>query len=432
MDSLLLPQQEPLKNWSGNLTYGTNKVYAPVTLEEVKAVLKANNRINALGTRHCFNAIADNQYSLLSTANLNKIILLDEQNGTVTVEAGIKYGELAPWLRQKGYALHNLASLPHISVGGSIATGTHGSGVHNGNLSSAVTGLELVTADGAVLQLSSETDAGKLNAAVVGLGALGVVTKVKLRVVPTYRVSQWVYLGLPISALETNFVDIMSAGYSVSLFTNWATAFIDEVWVKEISDSGVSSSKHRSLLTGFNAQPADYDIHPIPGISAGHCTEQMGIPGPWHERLPHFKMGFTPSSGEELQSEYFVPITNAVDAIYAVARLGGIISPYLLTSEIRTIAADDLWMSPCYKQASVAIHFTWKPNWPEVQKLLPVIEKELSPNQARPHWGKLFTMQPEVLQSSYEKLDDFVKFATECDPNVKFRNDFLKRYIFGS
>ena len=430
MDSLLSSQQTPIKNWSGNLTYGTTRVYAPATVEEVTDIVKGNRHINALGTRHCFNAIADNQYSLLSTTNLNKVIILDEQNKTVTVEAGIKYGELAPWLHQKGYALHNLASLPHISVGGSIATGTHGSGVYNGNLSSVVTGLELVMADGSVLQLSELTDAALLSAAVVGLGALGIITKVTLRVVPTYMVSQWVYLGLPISALETDFWDIMSAGYSVSLFTNWATDFIDEVWVKEISDSGTSSNKHRSLLTRFNAKPANCDMHPIPGISAVHCTEQMGIPGPWHERLPHFKMGFTPSSGEELQSEYFVPMSNAVDAIYAVARLGEMISPLLLTSEIRTIAADELWMSPCYKQASVAIHFTWKPNWSEVQKLLPIIEKELSPFGARPHWGKLFTMQPEILRSRYEKLDDFISFATECDPNVKFRNDFLRHYIF--
>ncbi|MGZ3757213.1 MAG: FAD-binding protein [Mucilaginibacter sp.] len=430
MDSLLSPQKELLKNWSGNLIYGANKVYTPGTVEEVRDIVKANNYINALGTRHCFNGIADNQYNFLSTANLNKVISLDEQNKTVMVEAGIKYGELAPWLHQKGYALHNLASLPHISVGGSIATGTHGSGINNGNLSSAVTGLELVTAGGGVQQLSKATDAERLNAAVVGLGALGIVTKVKLSVVPTYEVSQWVYLGLPISALEANFEAIMSAGYSVSLFTNWVTEVIDEVWVKEISDSGASSNKHRSLLTRFNAQPANYDMHPIPGISAVHCTEQMGVPGPWHERLPHFKMGFTPSSGDELQSEYFVPIVNAVDAIYAVARLGKMISPYLLTSEIRTIAADDLWMSPCYKQASVAIHFTWKPNWPEVKKLLPIIEKELSPYKARPHWGKLFTMQAEVLRSRYEKLDDFISFATKCDPNVKFRNDFLKHYIF--
>ena len=430
MDRLPTLQQTPLKNWSGNLTYGTRRVYTPNTVEEVKDIVKANDHINALGTRHCFNTIADNRYNLLSTANLNKVILLDEQNNTVTVEAGIKYGELAPWLHQKGYALHNLASLPHISVGGSIATGTHGSGVHNGSLSSAVTGLELVIADGSTLQLSEVTNAEWLNAAVVGLGALGIVTEVTLSVLPTYMVSQWVYLGLPFSALETDFLDIMSAGYSVSLFTNWATDFIDEVWVKEISDYGASSNKHHSLLTRFNAQPADCDMHPIPGISAVHCTEQMGIPGAWHERLPHFKMGFTPSSGEELQSEYFVPMANAVDAIYAVKRLGNQISPYLLTSEIRTIAADELWMSPCYNRASVAIHFTWKPNWPEVQKLLPIIEKELSPYYARPHWGKLFTMQPEVLRSRYEKLDDFVKFAIEYDPNVKFRNDFLQHYIF--
>ena len=111
----------------------------------------------------------------------------------------------------------------------------------------------------------------------------------------------------------------------------------------------------------------------------------MGVAGKWYERLPHFKMGFTPSSGKELQSEYFVPIENGVEAIMAIQKLGKLISPHLFISEIRTIDADELWMSPCYKQQSMTMHFTWKQDWPAVKKLLPVIENELSPFNAKPH-----------------------------------------------
>jgi alditol oxidase len=141
-------------------------------------------------------------------------------------------------------------------------------------------------------------------------------------------------------------------------------------------------------------------------------------------------MGFTPSAGKELQSEYFVPRRNAVDAILAVERLRDQVSPHLLITEIRTIAADELWMSPCYRQPSVTIHFTWKPDWPAVKKVLPVIEKELGPFGARPHWGKLFTMAPGELRSRYEKLPDFVALANKYDPKGKFRNDFLNTNIF--
>jgi xylitol oxidase len=141
-------------------------------------------------------------------------------------------------------------------------------------------------------------------------------------------------------------------------------------------------------------------------------------------------MGFTPSSGEELQSEYFVPKRHAMEAIAAISKLNKLINPHLLISEIRTIAADNLWMSPCYHQDSVAVHFTWKQNWPEVQQLLPVIEQALAPFQAKPHWGKLFTMSPRVLQAGYEKLPDFKKLMAEYDPHGKFRNKFLDYNLY--
>jgi len=143
-------------------------------------------------------------------------------------------------------------------------------------------------------------------------------------------------------------------------------------------------------------------------------------------------MGFTPSAGKELQSEYFVPHKNALEAILAVEKLHEQIGPHLMITEIRTIAADDLWMSPAYKQDSVAIHFTWKPEWPEVSKLLPIIERELAPFNPRPHWGKLFTIPPAQLQSRYEKLAAFIALAKKFDPQGRFRNDFLNINIFSA
>jgi len=158
----------------------------------------------------------------------------------------------------------------------------------------------------------------------------------------------------------------------------------------------------------------------------------MGVPGPWYERLPHFRMGFTPSSGKELQAEYFVPRHNAVEAILAIARMKKEIGPHLFISEIRTINADNLWMSPCYNQPSVAIHFTWKQDWPSVRKLLPKIEKELAPFNVKPHWGKLFTMSPATLQHRYAKLADFKKLLIDYDPQGKFRNEYLDKNIYNS
>jgi len=427
LEGMSFDQRERLKNWAGNITYSTDNVFYPGTTEAIQQLVKDHAKVKALGTKHCFNRIADSSNNLISTSKLNKVLSLDTTKNTVTVEAGIKYGELAPYLDSKGFALHNLASLPHISVGGSIATATHGSGIKNGNLSSAVVGLEVVTADGQVVNFSKEGDTEKLDAVVVGLGAIGISTKVILKVEPTYQVRQYVFTGMPMAQLRNNFEKIMSAGYSVSLFTDWQTDHINEVWIKSRVDDG----KNHSGPEFFGAKAAQKNLHPIIGLSAENCTPQMGVPGPWYERLPHFKMGFTPSSGKELQSEYFVPLSDAVNAIEAVYRLGKEIGRHLFITEIRTIAADDLWMSPCYHQASVTIHFTWKQETEAVLSLLPKIEKALSPYNARPHWGKVFTMSPKVLESRYEKLSDFKKLVAEYDPKGKFRNEFLEKNIYG-
>ncbi len=420
-------QQEKLKNWAGNIEYSTDNVYYPQSVSEVQELVKKCSKVRALGTRHCFNRIADSKYNLVSTIKMDKVVSLDAHAHTITVEGGIKYGALAPYLHDKGFALHNLASLPHISVAGSIATATHGSGVRNGNLATAVTDLEIVTADGSLIHLSKQREGDKFLAAVVGLGAIGVVTKVTLAVQPTYMMRQNVYLMLPLTQLREHFEQIVSAGYSVSLFTDWQSENINEVWIKSRIDK---DTDYNTIQDFYGAKAATRNMHPIAALPAENCTEQMGVPGPWYERLPHFKMGFTPSAGKELQSEYFVPRPNAVDAILAIQRLGKLIGPHLLISEIRTIDADDIWMSPCRHQPSVTIHFTWKQDWPAVSKLLPLIEKELAPFKAKPHWGKLFTMPPQVLASRYEKLPDFKKVLSTYDPESKFQNEFLALNIY--
>ena len=420
-------QQERLKNWAGNFEFSTSNVFYPKSVEEVQGLVKKCSRLRALGTRHCFNRIADSKDNLISLKQMNQVVSLDAKASSVTVESGIKYGELCPYLDEKGFALHNLASLPHISVAGSCSTATHGSGVKNGNLASAVNGLEIIAADGSIVHLTREKDGEKFLGAVVGLGAFGVVTKVSLDIQPAFLMKQNVYERMPLEQVKQHFDEIMSAGYSVSLFTDWQGDSISEVWIK----TRVGDRRDYNLVPEFfGAKAAMKNLHPIAELSAENCTEQMGVPGPWYKRMPHFKMGFIPSSGKELQSEYFVPHRHAVDAILAVKTLADTIGLQLLITEIRTIAADNLWMSPCRNQPSVTIHFTWKQYWDEVSKILPLIEKRLEPFDAKPHWGKLFTMSSKLLASRYEKLPAFRELINSYDPVGKFRNEFLNSTIF--
>ena len=420
-------QGEALKNWAGNVTYGTERLTTATSLKSVQDFVREQNKFKVLGTRHCFNGLADSRDQFLSLKAMNEVVALDPDARTVTVEAGMTYGQLCPYLDSKGWALHNLASLPHISIVGACMTATHGSGEKNGNLATAVSTLEFVDANGNVVQLSRQHDGDRFRGAVVGLGALGVVTKITLEIQPRFTMQQYVYQNLPLKELTTHFDAVESTAYSVSLFTDWRNESINEVWLKTRMESGRLFDAPPDF---YGAKRATKNLHPIIELSAENCTEQMGVPGPWYERLPHFRMGFTPSAGKELQSEYFVPRQHAVEAILAIQRLHDQVSPYLLISEIRTIAADDLWMSPCCQQPSVAIHFTWKQDWPNVSKRLPVIEKELAPFHPRPHWGKLFTLPPKQLHSSYSNLPAFVELSRKYDPKGKFQNEFLRFYSF--
>ena len=418
-----------LKNWAGNLEYGTDRLYSANSLEQVRDYVKKQSKLKVLGTRHCFNNIADSTHNILSLKSMDEVVALDPEAHTVTVNAGITYGQLCPYLHTRGFALHNLASLPHISIAGACSTATHGSGEKNGNLATAVSALEIVTAASEVVKLSRQIDGEAFRGAVVGLGALGVITKITLDVQPTFMMRQYVYENLPLSEMRDHFDAIESSSYSISLFTDWQKQRINEVWIKSRVEEGQAFEATSEF---FGAKRAIRNLHPIAELSAENCTEQLGVPGPWYERLPHFRMGFTPSAGKELQSEYFVPRRHAVEAILAVERLHDQVSPHLMISEIRAIAADNLWLSPCYEQPCVTIHFTWKQDWPAVRKLMPVIEKELAPFNARPHWGKLFTTSPAELKSIYKKIPEFVQLSKKYDPQGKFRNEFLNTNIFSS
>ena len=430
LSKLSLGEQQalPRENWAGNLTYSTDHLHTPASVEEVRQVVKSCSKIRALGTRHSFNTIADSTSNQISVKRLDEIAI-DDKARNVTVGAGIAYGQLAPVIEARGYALHNLASLPHISVAGAIATGTHGSGIHNGNLATAVSGLEIVTADGQIVHLNREKDGDQFLGAVVSLGSLGVVTRVTLDLQPTFQVAQSVYRNLSFDPLRQHFDEIFGSGYSVSLFTDWQNHRATQVWIKRRLAAG---DKNEWQPEFFGAKLAKEKLHPIDNHPAESCTEQQGVPGPWFERLPHFKMNFTPSSGRELQTEYFVPRDRGYEAILAVEKLRDKITPLLFVTELRTIAADDLWMSMAFQRPSLAIHFTWKPEWPEVSKILPMIEAQLEPFAARPHWGKLFTLPPTRLQARYSRLQDFKASVKRFDPEGKFRNEFVNSTLYSS
>lgn len=410
-------------NWAGNLTYGASRVHSPSTAQELQDLVAQADRIRALGSRHSFNDVADTTGELVSLAGLPPLVEVDRDSRTVTVGAGMRYGDLAEKLHRKGWALHNLGSLPHISVAGAVATATHGSGDRNGNLATAVAAVQLVGGDGELVTLRrGEPD---FDGAVVALGALGVAVSVTLDVVPAFDVRQFVYDDLPMDTVGERFDELFATAYSVSVFTTWA-APAALGWVKHQVTDGDDWTPEPDWM---GARLADGPRHPVPGMPTVNCTEQLGVPGPWYDRLPHFRLQFTPSSGEELQSEYLVPRAHAVEAFAAIAKLGDLIAPVLQISEIRTVAADDLWLSSSYGRDVAGFHFTWKKDPDAVRPVMAEIERALAPYDVRPHWGKLFTVDPAAVRAQYPRLADFQRLRADYDPDATFGNAFLDRYV---
>lgn len=415
------------RNWAGNLTYRASTLAHPASVDELGALLGRGGPVRVLGSRHCFNDIADTDGLLIALDRLPLLCEIDADRTAVRVSGGARYGDIAPLLEAEGLALANLASLPHISVAGAIATGTHGSGDAIGSLASAVRGLTILTPSGETRVL--QRGDADFDGAVVSLGALGVVVDVTLDVEPTYQVAQHVFERPDWDAVLEDFDAVTSIGTSVSLFSTWEhTDAVDQIWVKQRLPEARETARE-SLFERLGAVPAASKRHPIIGVDPVACTEQLGVAGPWFERLAHFKLDFTPSAGAELQSEYLVPRADAVAAIQAVRTLAGRIAPLLLVSEIRTVRADDLWLSSSSGADAVGIHFTWRPDEAGVRELLPAIEAAL-PGTARPHWGKVFTLDGAEVRTRYPRWADFAALAARYDPDRRLVNPYLQRLGF--
>jgi xylitol oxidase len=405
-------------NWAGNITFSA-EVRTPATVPEMQELVRLSEQVRVLGSGHSFNRIADTTGTLVSVAGLPRVAALDRSDDTVTIAAGLRYGEVTAYLQDEGRALHNLGSLPHISVAGACATGTHGSGDANRPLAAAVTSTTFIAADGELVTLTR--DDPDFAGAIVSLGALGVTVELELETQPSFEISQVVYDGLPVERLGSDFEEIFSSAYSVSAFTDWVDPDV-MVWRKMLAGTPYEPS-------WLGGRIADGARHPIKAMPADFATQQGGVEGPWNERLPHFRLEFTPSNGEELQSEFFVPRAAAAEAFEELKALGDRMAPVIQISEIRTIAADDLWLSPSQGRDTVALHFTWIQDEEAVRPVVAAIENVLLPLGARPHWGKVFTVDAATLRDCYPKVPDFVDLAAKYDPEGKFRNDYLDTYL---
>ncbi len=407
----------PLMNWSENFTFEAAEVQQPVGVEALQEIISASPRAKAVGTRHCFNRIADSPDGvLIDTSQLELAVTVDHDAMTATVPAGWSYSRLVDALEAEGVALPNLASLPHISIAGATATGTHGSGDGNQVLSAVISGIELVDGEGELRTIGR--DHPDLKALSVGLGAFGVFTRLTLDVEPSFQVQSAYYHDTSWQMILENLDEVFASAYSVNLHAKYGATDVMGIWSKYRLD-GTESIELDNEAWGMTRNPGQ--------LEAGKHT-LLNTPGPWSMRLAHFLPEGAPSAeGDELQSEYYVDRRHGVDAINALRALGSEIDPHLRATEIRTVASDDIWLSPCYQRETLSLGFTWQKHVDDVPALLPRIEEALAPFEARPHWGKLYSHDRAALLELWEHFDDALTLAESYDPNGTFHNPYLDR-----
>jgi alditol oxidase len=412
-----------LTNWAGNLAYSAASVHYPTSVVAVQELVARLPRVKAIGTRHSFNTIADSPGgALISLSELPPGVTIDADAMTVSVTGGTRYGILAAELQSQGYALHNTGSLPHISVAGATATGTHGSGDRHGILSTAVSAMELVKSDGSLVTVDRSNP--DLKALAVGLGAFGVITRLVLDIQPTYLMRQDVYRNAPWDTVLDALDEVMASAYSVSLIGDFGSPVLRELWQKTRVESAPDADQQPEPVPESLHGGTWYDDAEAPPDHT--LNVRAGIAGPWSERLPHFRLDAPPSAGgDELQTEYFVDRRHAVNALQTLRSLGDRISPHLHATEIRTAAADDLWLSPAYQRDSLCIGFTWRNHPTQVMALLPDLQAALATYQPRPHWGKLFVFNDEDLARRFPRLPEFLGLTATYDPTGKFTNAFI-------
>ena len=410
------------QNWAGNVRFSARAFHEPDGVPDLQRLVAGSDQIRAIGTGHSFSEVADTTGDLISLAAMPERIELDPDEQTVTVTAGTRWGDLGKLLQANGFALPNTGSLPHIAVAGAAATGTHGSGDGLGNLSTTVVAVELVTATGDLVALRRESEGERFDGMVLSLGLLGIVTSLTLGVMPTFQVRQRVFAELPHEAFVAHFDEVMAAGYSVSAFGGWGAPRTWDIWRKSVADEDDELTEPEL----FGAPAATQARHPTLGQPPEYATDQLGVPGPWNERLPHFKLDFRPSTGAEIQSEWMVARAEGAAALAALDDLAPEIGAVCQGGEIRTVAADDLWISPSYRRDSACLHFTWIRDEAAIAPVVAAIEERLEPFGARPHWGKRFLATPAT---HYPRLVDFRALVAEFDPDGTFGNDFTTRVL---
>ncbi|WP_188455183.1 D-arabinono-1,4-lactone oxidase [Virgibacillus oceani] len=425
------------KNWSETVMSISETFYQPKTLQEVISIVKkcGENRktLRVVGAGHSFTPLAATSECLISLNHLSGIASIDHEHGLVDVWAGTTLKELGELLHEQGYAMENLGDINVQTLAGAISTGTHGTGIQFGSISTQVTGLTIVTSFGEVLEVSEQYNGDYFQALRVSLGMLGIIVKIKLRVIPSHQLlSESSRMSLDVCLNQLNEFNQKNRHFEFFWFPHTKTVQVKRM--NGIHDERLSGKKSNT----FNEVVVENGVFWIlsemcrlqPKLSKLISTiSAKGIPTA-KQFGDSYSLYATPRLVKFREMEYSVPAESMgvvlKDIQFALEKDNFQVH---FPIECRYVKQDNIWLSPAYNRdaAYIAVHMY---KGMDFQKYFDAIEDIFHYHNGRPHWGKMHTMQAEELEKVYPKFNDFLQVRAELDPNGMFLNDYVRR-LFG-
>ena len=425
-------ERKKWRNWARTSESQPVKTFFPSTITEVCAIVKAaqehQKTIRVVGAGHSFTKLVETEDWLVSLDRLNGIDEIDETAKTVTVYAGTRLFELGKALGEHGYSQENLGDINVQSIAGALSTGTHGTGLAFGNLSTQVMKLEIVNAHGDVVTLSRELDPNLFHASLVSLGALGIIVKVTLRIIeaPIYKFKSY---KLPYSKLEAQLDELIDSNRHFEFFL---FPYSELVQVKTMNLTNDAPQRIRFYYFK-NVVLENYLFFLVSELcrlfpKTSKFFSRLSAKGVGSSTISAYshQLFATPRLVRFREMEYSIPLQHLRDALRDVRKTIET-NNYAVhfPIECRTVKADDIWLSPSYKRDSAYLAFHMYKGMP-YENYFRDMEKIMRKYNGRPHWGKMHCLSKHELQELYPKFNHFLEIRDSFDPNGRFLNRYMQ------
>lgn len=425
-----------MKNWSGNQKWNPENILYPSTEEEIqKIVLRAledNKQIRTIGSGHSFTPLSVTDSIVMSLDQYQGLVYVDHERKQATVRAGTKLHMVNELLAKEGLALENMGDINIQSLAGALSTGTHGTGIGFGNLSTQIVGMKWINGLGEVVVCSESENKDWLSAARVSLGVLGVITEITLRCVPAYRLE--LRIGKEkIDSIFENLDEILKTTRNFEFYwflnTSWTMTKHLNVTDKPAETAGWKDYLQEKLLENHIFKLLCDTSVWIPSTSCRLNRIAAATIDDYRKVDHSFNVFSTSRLVRFNEMEYNVPLEAYQEVKKEIMQwVNRNIRNVVFPMENRFVKGDDIWLSPAYQRDSayIAVHMYHKKSY---QDYFSGIEDIFRAYDGRPHWGKIHTLEANELRDCYDHFDQFNQLRTQMDPEGVFLSPYMKSIL---